>query len=301
MDPHINPPAYLEAQRRRLEERERRARSFPEAPDRDVLGFLIDHAPLRRWQSELLTIVRDEAIYFAPQGQTRIMNEGWATFWHTHLMTTEILADDEVIDYCDHHSGTVQRQPGQLNPYALGVALWRHIEARWDKGQFGRAWQDCEDPEARLAWDTGAGLGRSKIFEVRRTHNDVTFLDAFLTAEFCREQGFFTTRIDPRTKEWQLESSEFAEVKKRLLQAVASRGQPRIAVVDGDAFHRGELRLHHDHEGLDLQLDWAGQALANLARIWGRAVHLDTWVESRAFTLTHDGTELRRTPRTEDR
>ena len=72
-------------------------------------------------------------MYFAPQGQTKIMNEGWATYWHTSLMTRHILTDADMIDYCDHHSGTVQQQPGRLNPYKMGVELLRNIEQRWDQ------------------------------------------------------------------------------------------------------------------------------------------------------------------------
>jgi stage V sporulation protein R len=300
MDRHINPPEFLASQRRKKEEELKKMRGFPEEPTRDVLGFLAAHANLPRWQQEILEIIRDEAYYFAPQGQTKIMNEGWATYWHTKLMTREILDDSEVIDYCDHHSGTVHMRPGQLNPYKMGVELFRHIEERWNKGRFGREWMECEDPEERRRWDTGAGLGREKIFEVRRTHNDVTFLDSFLTAEFCREQGFFTTTFDPKANEWVVDSREFDDVKRQLLQMVATKGTPRVYVTDANAHNRSELRLHHEHEGVDIQLDWAGLVLGNLARIWGRPVHLDTLVESQGVRLSHDGTELRRTVRKEE-
>ena len=101
-------------------------------------------------------------MYFAPQGQTKIMNEGWATYWHTKMMTSHILSDSEVIDYADHHSGTVHMTPGRLNPYKLGVELWRHIEERWDKGRFGKDWLDCDDPRVRAKWDTQAMEGREK-------------------------------------------------------------------------------------------------------------------------------------------
>ena len=156
---------------------------------------------------------------------------------------------------------------------------------------------DCEDPRAKREWDTGAMEGREKIFQVRRTHNDITFLDAFLTADFCRQQGFFTTRFDRRAREWVIDSREFADVKKGLLQMVASRGTPRVMVADANAFNRGELLMVHTHEGLDIQLDWASQTLANLAAIWRRPVHLDTTVDDRDVRLTHDGSELKRVER----
>lgn len=299
MDKHINPPEFLAEQRRKKEEELMKMRSFPEEPVRDVMGFILEHAPLPRWKQEILQIIRDEAYYFAPQGQTKIMNEGWATYWHTFLMTTHILDDSEVIDYADHHSGTVMQQPGKLNPYKLGVELLRHIEDRWNKGRFGKEWSECEDPEERRRWDTGAMLGREKIFEVRRTHNDVTFLDTFLTEDFCREQGFFTTKYDPKAREWVIDSREFLDVKTNLLQMLATRGVPRVYVIDANHANRGELRLAHQHEGLDIQLDWASITLQNLTAIWGRPVHLDTLIEGKPIRVSHDGHEITREARKE--
>ena len=208
------------------------------------------------------------------------------------------MTDDEVIDYADHHSGTVYQQPGRLNPYKMGVELFRHIEERWNKGRFGKDWLDCD----RSARTEGLGhgrdaQGREKIFEVRRTHNDITFLDTFLTADFCREMGFFTTKYDPKAGEWVIDSREFEDVKRQLLQMLASRGTPRVYVVDGNHANRGELRLWHQHEGLDIQLDWASITLANLFAIWGRPVHLDTAVDGKPLRLSHDGTEFKRTKR----
>ena len=294
MDKHINPPAILAQERRRLEEDLRAMARVPERPDRDVLGFLGEHAPLQRWQRDILSIVRAEALYFAPQVMTKIMNEGWATFWHTHLMTREILGDDEVIDYCDHHSGTTVTRPGQLNPYKLGVELWRHIERRWDKGRFGRDWTACESEDERARWDTGAGIGRERIFEVRATHNDVTFLDDFLDADFCAAQGLFTTQRDPRTGRWLIDSRELRKVKRAALSQLASRGNPRIFVVDANHGNRGELRLLHRHDGLDVHLGWAEVALGNLAAIWSRPVELETLLEDKPVVLRHDGQVLAR-------
>jgi stage V sporulation protein R len=194
MDAFINPPEVLEAEHRRLE-RERKdkleRRSFPEQPQRDVLRFLLEHAPLQPWQRDILAIVRDEAYYFAPQGQTKIMNEGWASYWHSKIMTRHGLTDAELIDYADHHSGTMATSPGRLNPYKLGIELFKDIEDRWNKGKFGPEYDACTDTRERARWNTGLGAGRQKIFEVRRVHNDVTFIDAFLTPEFCVEQKLF--------------------------------------------------------------------------------------------------------------
>ena len=296
MERYVNPPEFLAAQQRKRDEEQQRLRRVPEEPERDVLGFLLQHAPLQRWQHELLDIIRDEAYYFAPQAQTKIMNEGWATYWHTKLMTRHILSDAEVVDYADHHSGTVATRPGQLNPYALGVQLWRHIEERWDKGQHGKAWSDIEDPDARARYDDKSMRGREKLFEVRRTHNDVSFVDTFLTEDFVREHGMFTTRYDRRSGRWVVDSEELRAVKQQVLDMLATRGAPRVYVVDSNAHNRGELLLDHPHEGLDIQLDYAQEVLGNLAALWSRPVHLQTRVDGRPVTLSHDGTAMKRAP-----
>ena len=73
------------APQKRAKERE----NFPPEPVRDVMLFLLEHAPLKPWQLDVLSIIRDEAYYFAPQAQTKIMNEGWASYWHSTIMTRQ--------------------------------------------------------------------------------------------------------------------------------------------------------------------------------------------------------------------
>src|SRR5690606_6539465 len=116
-------------------------------------------------------IIREEAYYFAPQGQTKIMNEGCACWAHTRLMTQKILQPEDAIDYAEHHSGTVAAHPGRINPYRinpyrLGLALLNDIEKRWNKGQFGPEYEACDDWNTRKQWNTNAGLGKEKVFEV---------------------------------------------------------------------------------------------------------------------------------------
>ncbi len=296
MDKYINPPEYLARLREKAAAERKPDLHFPREPERDVLLFLLRHAPLKSWQADVLAIVREEAYYFAPQAQTKIMNEGWASYWHSHLMTRHIMSDADVIEYADHHSGTMATRPGQLNPYKLGLELLRHIEERWDQGRFGKDWMECDDPRERRLWDTGAMLGRQKIFEVRRTHNDVTFIDAFLTPEFCREQGLFAYEYDKRSREYKVDSREFQAVKQKLLFMLSNHGQPRIRVINGNHANRGELELEHLWEGSDIQLDWANETMANLQRIWTRPVHLLTVVDEKPVVCSHDGSEFKTVP-----
>jgi stage V sporulation protein R len=289
LDPYVNPPEYLDEQKRRRDKAREEARRFPQAPERDVLGFLLLHAPLETWERDILGIVRNESYYFLPQRQTKVMNEGWASYWHTHIMTRRCLSDSELIDYADHHSGTVATSPGRLNPYKLGIELFRDIERRWNQGQFGPEWEACDDMAEKANWDRRLGLGREKIFEVRRLHSDTTFLDEFLTQEFCEQQKLFVSETQEKTGQTVVSSRDFDEVKKALLFQFTNGGRPVIELVDANHANRAELLLSHRHLGVDLRLDWARETLAHLARIWKRPVRLETRIDGKAVSLGHDG------------
>lgn len=289
MDEYINPKEFLERQKDKLSGDRDRKRRVPESSQKDVLLFLLEHAPLENWQRDILWMIREEAYYFAPQAQTKIMNEGWATFWHERIMTERALADSEVVDFADHHSGTIAAHPGQMNPYRLGWLLWKDIEDRWNKGKFGSDYDDCDDFNARKNWDRGLGLGKDKIFEVRRVHNDITFIDAFFTEEFCREHKFFTYAFNRERGVYEIADRNWRSVKEKLLFSLTNFGQPFILVTDGNYENRAELMLEHRHEGIDLRLDYARDTLANLFQIWSRPVHLRTVADGKAKILSFDG------------
>jgi stage V sporulation protein R len=290
MDGFINPPETLRAEAELARAERQRDRRLPEEPQRDVLLFLLENAPLRPWQHDVLAIIRDEAYYFAPQGQTKIMNEGWASYWHSTMMTRHFLEPSELIDYADHHAGTLAMTGGRLNPYKVGIELFREIEMRWDRGQFGPEWEQCDDFAKRENWDRKLGLGRKKIFEVRRIHNDITFIDEFLTPEFCRRHRLFSFGFNENAESYKIESREFSQIKERLLFSLTNFGQPIIRVLDANYLNRGELYLEHDSlGGMGLRVDYAERTLENLHRIWTRPVHIETVEDDRKLILSYDG------------
>lgn len=292
LDSFVNPREALRAELERLEkEEEERARIYPSEPEKDVLQFLIEHANLRPWQRDVLGMVREEAYYFAPQGQTKIMNEGWASYWHSTILCERGLTDAEVVDFADHHSGTMAMGPGTFNPYKVGLELFRDIEERWNTGRFGKEWEECDDQERRRQWDLGLGLGRQKIFEVRRIHNDVTFIDAFLTEDFCRRHKLFSFAYNKSDQNYQIESRKFELVKERLLFQLSNHGRPFIYVFDSNFRNRGELYLLHKYLGVELKLDYARDVMANLWKLWNRPVHVETVLEDRPVLLSFDGSE----------
>ena len=296
MDEYINPPEFVESQRKRDFETQQQMSRYPAKPARDVLQFLVYNAPIKAWQQEILSLIREEAYYMAPQGMTKIMNEGWASYWHTTMMTQDILVDSEVIDYADHHSGTVAMSPTGFNPYKIGLELFRDIEERWNKGQFGKEWRDCENLKERTNWDKKLGLGRKKIFEVRRDYNDVTFIDEFLSEEFCVKNKMFIYKFNQRTGLYEIDTRNFPAVKKQLLFHLTNFGQPIIQVEDANYSNRGELLLHHLHEGVDMQPDYMIETLKNVHIVWGRPVHMLTVMDDEKRLYTFDGREVSDSP-----
>jgi len=293
LEEYINPPEFVQAQREKLRrEEESQRRKTPKRPERDVLGFLLQHAPLDAWQADVLGIIREEAYYFLPQMQTKIMNEGWATYWHSKIMTQRALRDDELVDYADAASAVTAMGPGQLNPYKIGVELFRHVEERWNRGQFGKAWDDCDDLVERGRWDMQLGLGQQKIFEVRRLYNDVTFLDEFFTEDFCRQQKFFTYVENRRTGRLEIEGREFGKIKQRMLQQLTNFGHPFIYVIDSNYLNRSELLLGHHHDGTDLKLDYARDTLRALEKVWHRPASILTVIDEKPKRVRFDGSDV---------
>ncbi len=292
MDEYINPPDLLEQKSVNRERQRQEAvtkRRYPEKPQRDILQFLLDYAPLQEWQHDVLAIVRDEAYYFAPQGQTKIMNEGWASYWHSTIMTNHGLTDADVIEYADHHSGTMAMSPQRLNPYKVGIELFRDIEERWNRGQFGEEWNECHNEDARRTWDKQLGLGRKKIFEVRQIHNDLTFIDTYFNEDFCRRHKMFMFAFNEESGDYEIKSREFEAVKQQMLKSLTNHGRPFIYVIDGNFRNRGELYLRHDYEGIELKQDYAEATLVNLQLLWNRPVYIETVIEEVPSLISYDG------------
>lgn len=289
MDPYVNPREALEREKAAALDEIRKRKSAFEHPVRDVLGWLLHNAPLADWQADCLDIVREEAYYFAPQAMTKIANEGWASFIHSKLMRHRLLESSEMTEYCDKHSGTVAMPPGGFNPYAVGLAIFRDIEDRWNRGAHGRAWRELDDPADRRAYDDGSKDGWRKCLEVRRACDDANLIDAYLTPDVMDELKLYVWGRDPRTGERVILDRDPAVVKQRLLAELVNAGQPVIELVDANHGNRGELRLVHRFEGQPLREDFAKETLRALHRIWTRPVHVETVIDGKIVQWSFDG------------
>lgn len=213
-------------------------------PTFDLLRFLLRHADLEPWERDVLGIVSAEAEYFMPQRMTKVINEGWASFWHSKLLTGGLLDASEIVEFADCHAGATQAAPGQLNPYKLGIDLFRHAE--------------------RQGMD---------LFRLRAVHNDVTFVDAVMDDAFVRGSSLFVMQKAARGGAQEVGSRDPGQVKEALLQSLAWGGQPRIRL---GGIEDGRLVLEHLHDGRDLKLDEAGEMLRTIERMWKRNVELVT-------------------------
>ena len=373
-----------------------------EEPRRDVLAYLLEHGmqydeeeeravEMADWQQDVLEIVRREANYFAGQKMTKVMNEGWASFWESTMMSGERFAGaDEFLTYADH-MGRVLGSPG-FNPYKLGMELWEYVENTTNRREVadkllrveGVTWRSFHDEidfervaellephpavagagpsrldelgdmaeegdprvdgEAverarngeidaeRYPWklltheglverhyslskpayrgfleridrdelerlsrymfdderyecveeaiaDVDRSAGWDRLFEVRESHNDVTFVDAFLSEEFVRDNHYFTYEYARSTDDYRVTSSEYEDVKKKLLLRLTNFGKPTVHVYDGNFENRNELLLGHRYNGVMLDVEQAKRVLERVYNLWGRPVNLMTIVK----------------------
>lgn len=373
--------------------------NFPEEPQKDVLSFVREHGKqydddagraveMEPWQRDVLDMMRAEAYYFAAQKMTKVMNEGWAAYWESTMMTDERFAgDDEFLNYADHMAKVLAS--GGLNPYSLGMELWEYVENTTNRREVLErllrvedvSWRNLTDvvdfdsvletlePPAPLGSVDAAGIdslaelpeewidrealerardgeidlerypwkaltyeglarrhyslvkrqhrgflsrvnqnelerigrylfddaryasveealadvdftaGWDRMYDVRESHNDVTFLDEFLTQEFITENNYFTYEHSQATGQFHVASDAAEDVKKKLLLQFTNFGKPTIAVYDGNYNNANELLLGHQYNGVMLDLGQARETLKRIFELWGRPVNLLTIVK----------------------
>ncbi len=272
-------------------------RKNPPEPERDLLGFLRDFSPdLARWQRDVINMIREEMIYFIPQMRTKIMNEGWASFWHERIMTNLPLTAEEHLEFRKLHSSVLS--PGSsmsINPYYVGYNMFRDIERRWN-GDPDLEFDETNWRDEQVSRPSGEGT--RKIFEVRRDDNDVSFLRKYLTQGLVHRLDMYTYRKQEVDGEpvWVVTDKDWRHVRDTVLDGMTNFGIPIIDVEDGDYLKRGELLLTHAYDGKPLDADYSARTLQYIAQIWGRPVHLRTVVDEKPTLFTHDGEEFQQEP-----
>ncbi|MCL4487929.1 MAG: SpoVR family protein [Chloroflexi bacterium] len=238
---------------------------LPPHAEKDVLWFLANYAPVEEWEKDVLEIIREEAYYFFPQFETKVLNEGWASFWHAELLNRYVdLSPKETIEFARLHAGVVTPgSPLQLNPYYLGYKILVDIKERWDASYAAG--------EAKLD-------GWGKLFEVRATENDISFLSNYLTPELAGELKLLTygyaDEEDADEEDIEIKSREYDEIIRQLLAPRYNYGAPKIVITEVE---RGELHLRHEKGSLgDLDQRYAEKTLGYLYELWKAPIYLET-------------------------
>jgi stage V sporulation protein R len=252
-----------------------------DVPEKDLVYFLMKHSPsLEPWQRDVMAMLHEEMEYFIPQLQTKIMNEGWASIWHSRIMREMDLPTNEHLEFAELHAGVVSPHKGQLNPYYLGYKIFEDIEKRWnsptgeDRKKFGRKGDE----------------GREKMFEVRELDNDISFLRNYMTEELCEELDLFVYELVD-DEDWTVTEKKWERVRDQLTTNMTNFGSPYIEVVDGDYDGNRELYLMHRFEGVELDMKYGRKTLEYVYKLWGRDVHLETRVDDEPLVMHYDGNE----------
>lgn len=281
MEDYINPEDWIKKQNEKIRRKEiAKEIGIFKNPTKDIMGFLRDHAPLKPWQADIISMLYEESLYFAPQRMTKMMNEGWASYIDHNIMCKRGLCglggmdDSGVFEYAKHKMGVLGGKYS-INPYKLGYCLFNEIELRWDKGRFGSEYENCKDIQKKEKWDTKAGLGHKKVFEVRATHNDLTALLEFFTEEFCNKYEFFQWRLFPNG-EYKIVDRDYKSIKKKLIDVHINGGLPVIHLTEPNYKGKGYLFLQHQWTGKTLYQPYVAATLQALYFLWGNKVYLAT-------------------------
>ncbi|CAG7632025.1 SpoVR family protein [Paenibacillus allorhizosphaerae] len=251
---------------------------FPPVRQKDVMLFIEEHAHyLKDWQRDILTMLRDEMLYFWPQLETKIMNEGWASYWHQRILRELDLTDDETIEYAKLNSSVVVPSQHSLNPYYLGLKIFEDIEKRWDN----------PTKEERERFRREGGEGRKKIFEVREYDSDLSFIRNYMTKKLCDELDLYV--FEKKGPEWKITDKSWENIRDQLVYSRVNGGFPYIVVDNGDYERNGELYLKHMYEGMELDLKYVERTIPYIQQLWGKTVHLESVVESKPVLFTYDG------------
>lgn len=283
MDPWLNRDADTKKQWDRIKEKElAKDLGISKMSEKNIFRFLKDNAPLAPWEQDVMSMLYDEAMYFAPQRATKTGNEGHASWVDYKLMAGEGLVslgqkshDMGIFEYSLHKMGVLGGKYS-TNPYKLGFSLLLDIEERWNKGQFGTEWEQCDNYREKKNWDKKLGLGKEKVLEVRKYCNDYMLIKEFFTEDFCEKYEFFDWVLDPETNTYKIASRDFKAIKKKLLAKYQNAGLPDIRIVDSNHAGKGHLLLDHKWEGDALLEDYARRVLANIWSIWKKPVILSS-------------------------
>ncbi|MGY0693914.1 SpoVR family protein [Virgibacillus sp. FSP13] len=257
-------------------------KKFPPRPEKDLLLFIEEYSrELEDWQRDILTMMREEMLYFWPQLETKIMNEGWASYWHQRILREMDLTTNETVEFATLNAGVVQPSKTQINPYYLGVKMFEDIEERYNN-----------PTEEMQRFGVKPGSGREKMFEVREIESDISFIRNYLTKELVQREDMYL--FEKKGSNYQVMEKDYEQVRDQLISMRVNGGFPYISVENGDYLKNGDLYLIHGYEGIELDLHYLENVLPYIYQLWGRTVYLETYVEDKQILYSYDGSKIHR-------
>jgi stage V sporulation protein R len=225
----------------------------------------------------IVMIVRNTALYFAPQIRTKIINEGWASYWHDKLFIADERISGHESDYAHVNAGVTSLNRIGLNPYAIGLRLIQHVEELSDKGKLNFGFSLIKDIEQRNAYDKNTGNGMKAIFNLRSIFSDHMLINTFVDQDFVDKHNLFVTgkRFNPQreTVEYYIQSRKAEDYRDMLLQSLY---HPPYIKVDTDESGSGLLYLNHVFEGKQLYKPYIADTLMAAEFLWGAKVQFET-------------------------
>ena len=263
-------------------EKKKKVKKFPPRPEKDILLFIEQYSrTLENWQRDILTMMREEMLYFWPQLETKIMNEGWASYWHQRILRELDLTSGESIEFAKLNAGVVQPSRTGINPYYLGIKIFEDIEERYNN--------PTEEMKRR---GVKPNSGREKMFEVREIESDISFLRNYLTKDLVMREDMYL--FQKKGRDYKIVDKDWKSVRDQLVSMRVNGGFPYITVIDGDYLKNGELYLKHWFEDIELDVKYLEKVLPHLNYLWGRTVHIETVLEGKEIVFSYDGKSVNR-------
>ncbi|WP_181349302.1 SpoVR family protein [Thalassobacillus sp. CUG 92003] len=260
----------------------RKKKKFPPQPEKDLLLFIQEYSrDLEPWQRDILTMMREEMLYFWPQLETKIMNEGWASYWHARILREMNLTSGESVEFAKLNASVVQPSTTQINPYYLGLKIFEDIEERYNN-----------PTEEMKSLGVEPGSGREKIYEVRELESDLSFIRNYLTKDLARKEDLYL--FQKQGRDYKITQKDYEAVRDQLVTIRVNGGFPYLTVQDGDYLKNGELYVKHHYEGVELDLKYLEKTMPYLYQLWGRHIHLETVVDDRDVLFSYGGKKVQK-------
>ncbi|MGB7605503.1 MAG: SpoVR family protein [Lutisporaceae bacterium] len=228
----------------------------------DLLYFITKHGDMEDWERNIVDIVRREALYFIPQIETKIMNEGWASYWHYNILKELELSQELYLEFIKRHNDVIAPIPMIINPYYLGFKIFQDIEARY---------------------------GRKVLFEVRALERDESFIRRYLTQELCEEMHLydFINKGDDYIVEDVADEKGWANIRNVLCNTCGMNNIPNIRVVEMQRQDK-TLILEHIFDGRELQSAYTEATLKYIYDMWKHPIKLLTIVNGKSTQIICD-------------